>query len=124
MGSAELLMALLSFPLAAGQADDERGALPRGAAGCDRSAMPLDNLAADSQPHPGALVFPPAVQAMEGGEDPVQVLFIETDAVVLHGDLAHLFGGGAVRQHPALDLQHGGLVRPVKLERVTDEVLQ
>src|SRR5947209_17048592 len=109
MGSAGLLMALPSFPLAAGQEDDECGALPRGAAGRDRSAMPLDNLAADCQPHPGTLVFPPAVQALEGGEDSVQVLFIETDAVVLHGDLAHFVCGGAVadrvrnvRKHPAL----------------------
>src|SRR5437588_7050640 len=123
-GPSGLLMALFSFGLPQGQGDDERGALPRGAAGRDGAAVPLDDLAADGQPNPGALVLPAAVQALERGEDPVQVLFLEADAVVLDGDLAQrarrrLQGvAGAVGQHPGLDLHHGRLMGPVKFKRV------
>jgi hypothetical protein len=58
--------------------------------------MTLDHLAADWQPHARSLVDSVAVQAIKGGKDPLEVLFVEAYTVVLDEDLA----GSAVRGPP------------------------
>ena len=50
-------------------------------------------LRAIERPMPGALVLGAAVQALERGEDPLGVLLVEADAVVLDGDHAPGLGG-------------------------------
>src|SRR5262249_13797549 len=120
-----------SFRLSQGQGDEERRALPRGAAGGELPAVALDDLAADGQPHAGALVLAPAVQPLERGEDPLQVLLVKADAVVLDAELAPERGravpgqpGLAVGQDAGPDPHPRWLVLPVELEGVADEVLQ
>ena len=48
------------------------------------NAVPVGNLAADSQTNAGALILGSAVQALENGEDAVQIFFIKPDAVIFN----------------------------------------
>jgi hypothetical protein len=52
--------------------------------------VPLDNLPADGETHPGPFILTFHVQALEDGEDAVEILLVETDAVILYGDLTEL----------------------------------
>src|SRR4051812_35790981 len=69
-----------------GQCDDEARPLAGPPLGDDRAAVSLDDLAAERQPDPGALIDVAWVQALEDAEDALLVLLIEADAVVGHGE--------------------------------------
>src|SRR5439155_2769053 len=104
-----LMVYCSSSGLPARQSDNEGRALAGNAPGRDRPTVPLDNLAADCQPHTSALVFRASVQPLEWGEDPVQVLLVKPDAVVLDGQLAVLLRQGVRPRRPALAVQPPGL---------------
>ncbi len=59
----------------------------RAALGADGSAVLLDNLAAGGQADARALMLRPAVQPLEQHEDPLRVLRIEAQPIVLHAEL-------------------------------------
>jgi hypothetical protein len=44
--------------------------------------MPIDYLSADGETYSGPLVFTFLVQALENGEDAVEVLLVKPDAVI------------------------------------------
>jgi hypothetical protein len=44
--------------------------------------MPIDYLAADGETYAGAFVFTFLVQALEDGEDAVEVLLVKPDSVI------------------------------------------
>jgi len=46
--------------------------------------MPLDNLAADGETTSGPLVLVFHMQALEDGEDAIEILLVETDTVILY----------------------------------------
>lgn len=48
--------------------------------------VPIYDLPTDGQADAYALIFAAAVQPLEGYEDPIQVFFLKSDAVVLHSD--------------------------------------
>src|SRR5260221_4781507 len=86
-------MGPLPIAVGHGQGDGERGALARDAFGGDVAAVAPDDLAGDREADPGAVVARAAVQPLERDEDPVDVLLVEADAVVL--DLEHDAGTGS-----------------------------
>jgi len=49
--------------------------------------MPLDYFFADGKAHSGSFIFAAAVQSLEWGEDPLEVLLIEAYAIILDNDL-------------------------------------
>src|ERR687893_209188 len=65
------------------QRDDEGGPHARNTRGGDLAPVALDDLAADRQPHTGALVGRPPVQPLERREDAFQVPLVEAYPVVL-----------------------------------------
>src|SRR5207237_8008158 len=88
------------------------------APGRDGSAMTLDDLLADGQPHSGAFIFLPAVQALENLKDAVQVYFLKANAVVGHGygDCGGVFSTG--------NADNRWDFRPPEFQGVTDQVCQ
>src|SRR5581483_11759200 len=64
-----------------GERHGEGRALARHAVGCDRAAVPVDDLAAERESDPGPAVGPAAVEALEDLEDPRRVPWIEADPV-------------------------------------------
>ena len=50
-----------------------------------RAAGLLDDPAADGQPDPGAGIFVARVEALEDGEDAMEILRLDADAVVANG---------------------------------------
>ena len=74
------------------QGDDEGGARARRAFRGDVAAVTIGDLAADRQAYAGPFVCAAPVQPLEKNEDAVEILFIETDAVVLDDDLAKRLG--------------------------------
>src|SRR5947209_2158554 len=71
-----------------GQGDDECCAFTETALGGDGAAVPLDYFTANGKPDTSTLVLAPPVQPLEHLEDPAEVLLVEADPVVLHGDPA------------------------------------
>src|SRR5712691_9810027 len=98
-----------------GKGDDEFGACSRTAFGGDASAVPFDDLSANREPYAGALVLSTAVKALEYLEDPVQVLLVKSDSVVLDRNPADA-GGLLPAVDALLEYSDGGRhVRLVKL---------
>ena len=90
--------------------------------------MAFGDLSADGQADARALVLPAPVQALEDREHPVEILFVEADAVVGHQDLARAARGvtrvGRARLDDlGADPDHRRLSALVELERVADQVL-
>src|SRR5580765_2654480 len=81
------------------QGDDERSALAQFAFCGDDASVPVGDAATDGQADAGPFIFIPAVQALEYGENFLQILFFKPDAVILDGQFALLsvgiFIGGA-----------------------------
>jgi hypothetical protein len=50
--------------------------------------MASDYLPTDGKAHAGPFIFTPAMQPLEGGENPFEVLRIEADTVILDNDPA------------------------------------
>src|SRR3954451_2292338 len=76
-----------------GTHDTFRDGEPKGRTRCrlyvsqpDAPAVELHDLAAQRQPDPGAAVLVPQVEPLEDDEDPLRVLRVDADAVVLDGD--------------------------------------
>ncbi len=80
--------------------------------------MPLGNLTADGEPDTCPIIFKTTVQALENGEDPVEILHVKTDAVVFHHNLA------AIAEHFATDLHSGRLLGAVELQSIVYQILQ
>src|SRR5678815_4499718 len=77
-----------------GQRHDERRALACGALCHNRPSVAICYFSAKRQANTGPLIFAATVQALENDKDAFRELFIESNAVVPHLDLAHLAGGG------------------------------
>ena len=93
--------------------------------------MTIGDLAADRQAYAGPFVCAAPVQPLEKNEDAVEILFIETDAVVLDDDLAKRLGlavaGGLCGrrfENLAADFDDGWFAFLVELEGVADEILK
>src|SRR5690348_11003659 len=68
------------------QGHDESRALSRFTRRRDASVVMLGDLSADGQSHPDAFVLDPTVEALEGPEDPVEILDVEAESVILDVD--------------------------------------
>ena len=53
----------------------------------DTPTMPLDYLFAYGKTHSCSFIFTPAMESLEWGENPFEVLLLETDTVILDNDL-------------------------------------
>src|SRR5712692_2003003 len=114
-----------------GQCDDKGCSLIRCTPCGDFPSVTFDDLPTDCQAHARPLIFPALMQPLKGLENPLEVFFIETDAIVFHPDLTEL-QVEPVLLHPVLfilqesppDLYNGGLPVSVEFERIPDEVLQ
>src|SRR5262249_44895999 len=123
-----LVTALISLGLGNRQRHEEGRAVAGAAVGGDTAAVSLDDLAANRQAHSGPLLFAPAVEPLENIKDPIGVFYVETDAVVLHGQPADGAGGNAggggqrarVGQHFTLNLDDRRLARLVEFQCVAD----
>ena len=60
----------------------------RPALGRDISSVTFGNAAADAQTDAGAFIFLLGVQSLEWLENPIEVFFIEADAIILYKNLA------------------------------------
>src|SRR6185312_320382 len=107
-----------SVPRRPAQGEDECGAGPLIAFAPDRAAVALDDLLADRQPQPAALVFAGAVQPLERLEDTPAVLLGDADAVVAHGEAPDI-----VRLGLCVDFDHRRGHFAV-FQPVADQVLQ
>ena len=76
---------LLSF----GQDHDEGRSFSFAALGRNRPPVALDDFTANRQANSSSLILRAPVQALEDVENPIQVLFVEPDAVVRDADLLH-----------------------------------
>ena len=92
--------------------------------------MALDDSLADGQADAGSFVDVARMQTRKDVEDPLHVLFVEADAVILDQQAALLVAACSTRRtlltplsEPAFDLDNRRLVLAVKLQRVADEVL-
>src|SRR5262245_65756914 len=70
------------------QRDDKARALTRRAARGDAATVSLDDLLADRQADAGALEAIVAMQALKWHENPVEIFFVEPDAIVVDDDPA------------------------------------
>ena len=90
--------------------------------------MTLDDAAADGQPHASAIIRASPMQPLERGKDTVEILLVETDAVVAHFQAAYRLGHVAIARGLLLQMpdefDHRRHVRLVEFERVADKVLQ
>src|SRR6266700_1203323 len=108
----------------AAQRDDKPRSGAGGAVRDDRAAMTLDNLPADGKANAGSLIFGATVEPLKHLEDPIAVLLVESDAVVLDRETAHIVGAtiGIAR-----DCGPDGHTRrntgSVELQGVPDQVL-
>src|SRR3954468_6830625 len=82
-------MARLSF---LGKREMERAALAKRGAHRDLPAMALGDLLADREPDAGAGKLPFGMQLLEHHEDPLEVLRLDADAVVLDAELPFVPG--------------------------------
>jgi len=78
--------------LSDGEHDQKDRPLPGRASRRDTAAVPFHDLAADGQADACALILAAPVQALEWGEDTVEVLFIKPNAIILYVELAHRWG--------------------------------
>ena len=70
------------------QGDDKRRPLP-GCTFCgDMPPMSFSDLATDRQTHARAFIFAATVQPLKGVKDPVEVFFVETNAIIFDKKLA------------------------------------
>jgi len=81
---------LLDFQLAFRKFYNEGGALVGNALGGDCAVVIFNNFVTDRGPHAVAFKFVLATQTLERFEDFGQVFFVETDAIVLHGNFPHV----------------------------------
>ena len=81
---------LLGFQLAFREADNECGTLVGNALGGDFATVIFNDFVADRGSHAVAFKFVLAAQTLERFEDFGQVFFVETDAIVLHGNCPHV----------------------------------
>src|SRR5437764_15444902 len=70
-----------------GQNHDEGRSFSLAAVGRNRPPMALDDFTTNRQPDSSPVVLRPPVQALEDVENPVEVFFVEADAVVGDADL-------------------------------------
>src|SRR5207344_1466513 len=83
----------------------------------DAASVPLRDLLADREADAGAWVLVAPVQPFEGREDPLRVLRIDADCVVLHREAPAFVG--------LLDADvHARGLLVAELQRVADEVLE
>ena len=82
--------------------------------------VPFDNLATNGQPHASAFVLVAPVQALKHIEDPIEVLWIETDAiVVLTGGSERMSAGLALlMDHKGKKLFISGVYPGLTLDRL------
>jgi hypothetical protein len=80
--------------------------------------MPLGNLTADCEPDTCPIIFKTTVQALENGEDPVEILLVKTDAVVFHHNLT------TIPEHFATDLHQGRRLGAVEFQSIVYQILQ
>src|SRR5579871_5400729 len=73
----------LRVGLSQGQGHNEGRSLSRNAVCGDRPAVPFGNFPANCQTDARALVSTARMQPLEDVEDPVQVLFLEPDPIVM-----------------------------------------
>src|SRR5215510_884526 len=113
-----------------GQCDDKGCPLPWHTPCGDFSSVTFGNLLTDCQTHAGPLIFSALVQTLKGLEDPIEVFFVEADAIVFHPDLTELraelillFFVLFILQESPPDLYNGELPVSVEFERIPDEVL-
>src|SRR5690606_36897573 len=105
--------------------DDKGGPFSRLAPDIDGASMPEHDAAADGEPDSGSLVILRGMQALEGHEDALGILLIESDSVVGHFDLAEgATFACATRTRLRRHVHNGRGVGPVELERVSDKVLE
>src|SRR5208283_1742035 len=84
----------------------------------DTPAVPFHYLLTDGQSHTGPLVFAPSMQSLERGENPFEVLLIETNTVILDTDPDRLFIGRTLYCYQRL------LSFFVELQGIPDKVLK
>ena len=99
------------------QADDERRPLCNCADCGDLSIMALYDFSAHCQPDSRAGVLATAVETLEHREDPVQILLLEPDTVVLDRNLPK-----GIRYFYTADTDIGGFIIFVKLQPVGNKV--
>src|ERR1051325_6273319 len=111
------------------EGDDEGGAGAGFAGGGDDAAVAVGDAPADGEADAGAFILVAGMQALEDGEDFIEVLFVEADAVVLNGQLT-LFGigiligraGKETLEDPGVDFDQRLSVWRLELEGVDDQV--
>src|SRR5512138_808156 len=81
----EVKMVGLSTGSRGRQGEDEGRALARRRLDRDSAAVPFDDLPDHGQADPGPGVLVAGMEALEDHEDPVEVLGLDPDPVVLHG---------------------------------------
>jgi hypothetical protein len=93
--------------------------------------MPIDYLAADGETYSGPLAFTFLMQALENGEDAIEVLLVKSDSVVGDQDFTKLPGRTTIVQRlgapcPGLltvDPNDGGDPAAKLLEGIADQIL-
>src|SRR5690348_12924353 len=89
----------------------------------DTPMVPVHYPAANGKADAGPLILCAAMQTLKDGKDLVEVLFVETDTIVLDAQLAQRLAGNGV-QHPRCHLNARSTARRLKLQRVADQVQQ
>ena len=105
------------------QRDDKCRPLSRPAFCRDASAVALDNLAANGKADACPLVFALTVQALEGGENAVEILFVKTDPVILHKNLITLPSFRTVKAFGG-DLDERWRLWTMEFQGIANQVLQ
>ena len=113
-------MKVKSLRIAQRELDNEARTHARRASGRNTPPMPLNYLFTDGKAHARSLVLAAlAVEPLEWGENPVEILFFKANAVVFNHDLKL-----AVIDYGAPHFDYRLLVLPVKLEGVADKILE
>ena len=100
--------------------NDKGRPFSRSTSGRDASPVALDDLLAYGKPHTGPFILTAsAVKSLKGGKDPLEVLLVKADAIVLNDNLkAFIIHYGA----PHFD--KGLFAFLVKLECIADKILK
>src|SRR5262249_2336806 len=126
-----LLFGLSGQSLAYRQRNDESRAVARTAFRSDGTVVPLGDFLTHSQSYSRPIVFAAAVQSLERRKDPIDVLLIKPDSIVLDYYSAELglgfISGGplvALEQQVVFDPDNGRVAGPVELQSIPDQVLK